>query len=222
MNKLRVGVLMGGKSIEREVSFNSGRTVCDHLDTQRYEIIPIFQKKSGDLFILPWHFLYRGKTNDFEHRLDSEAKKIIWDDLKALVDFMYLAVHGRFAEDGTVQGFLEIATIITDSNLNEIEQGPDLIIHQPQEKLVSMDSWALKTHRSSGLIDAVRNSSVFLKTAEEKTLNFFKKHCDPDTALLAGNSVWQDRNFLKKYMPSLVDFCYYRVLDVTAIRLLSL
>lgn len=111
ITKLRVGVFMGGKSIEREVSFNSGRTVCDHLDTNRYHIIPIFQTVTGDLFILPDHFLHRGKTSDFEHRLADEAQHIRWDDLKQLVDFMFLAVHGRFAEDGTIQGFLEILGI---------------------------------------------------------------------------------------------------------------
>ena len=76
MQKIRVGVLMGGKSIEREVSFNSGRTICDHLDTSRYEIIPIFQTHNGILYELPWRFLYRGKITDFEHRLATEAQKL--------------------------------------------------------------------------------------------------------------------------------------------------
>jgi UDP-N-acetylmuramate--alanine ligase len=111
MKKLVVGVIMGGRSIEREVSFNSGRTICDHLDTACYDIIPIFQTAEGDLFILPWHFLHRGKTTDFVHRLASQAKKIFWDDLKNLVDFIYIAVHGRYAEDGTLQGMLEILQI---------------------------------------------------------------------------------------------------------------
>jgi UDP-N-acetylmuramate--alanine ligase len=109
--KLRVGVLMGGRSIEREVSFNSGRTICDHLDTSIYEIIPIFQTESGELYILPWHFLHRGKISDFFDRLEKEAKKIKWDDLKKIVDFVYLALHGRYGEDGTVQGFLEVLEI---------------------------------------------------------------------------------------------------------------
>ncbi len=64
--KLRVGVLMGGKSPENEVSFNSGRTVCDHLDENLYTIIPIYQSIEGNLFILPWYFLLRDKTTDFE------------------------------------------------------------------------------------------------------------------------------------------------------------
>lgn len=111
MNKLRVGVLMGGKSIEKEVSFNSGRTICDHLDTSRYEIIPLFQKDTGELYILPWNFLHRGKISDFEHRLSTQAQAITWDDLKQTVDFIYIALHGRFAEDGTLQGMLEVLGI---------------------------------------------------------------------------------------------------------------
>ena len=111
MSTLRVGVLMGGKSIEREVSFNSGRTVCDHLDTSRYAVIPLFQRHDGALFILPWKFLHRGKITDFEHRLADEAETITWDSLKERIDFMYIAVHGSYAEDGTLQGFLEILGI---------------------------------------------------------------------------------------------------------------
>lgn len=111
MAKIRVGVFMGGKSIEREVSFNSGRTVCDHLDTAFYEVIPLFQSHSGIIYILPWHFLHRGKITDFEHRLATEAKTIAWDDLKNSIDFIYIAVHGKYAEDGTLQGFLEILGI---------------------------------------------------------------------------------------------------------------
>src|SRR3990167_751892 len=109
--KLRIAVLMGGKSVENEVSFNSGRTICDHLDTNKYEIIPIFQTFKGDLFILPLKFLHRGKTSDFLHRLEKEAKKICWDDLKELIDFVYIATHGRYAEDGTLQGMLEVLGI---------------------------------------------------------------------------------------------------------------
>jgi len=109
--KLRVGVLMGGKSIEKEVSFNSGRTICDHLDTFRYDIVPLFQTQDGTLYILPWHFLHRGKISDFVHRLANEAQIIKWDDLKTIIDFIYIATHGRYAEDGTLQGLLTILGI---------------------------------------------------------------------------------------------------------------
>jgi len=110
-NKLRIGVLMGGLSIEREVSFSSGRTVCDHLDPELYEVIPVFQTSKNHLFILPWRFLHRGKISDFEERLAHEAEEIKWDDLKNRIDFMFLAQHGRYAEDGSVQGFLEVLGI---------------------------------------------------------------------------------------------------------------
>lgn len=108
---LRVGVLLGGKSIEREVSLNSGRTICDHLDTNLFKAIPIFQAASGDLFLLPWSFLYRGKIADFEHRLQNEATKIFWDDLSGIIDFMYIATHGKYAEDGRLQAILELFKI---------------------------------------------------------------------------------------------------------------
>lgn len=111
MQSLRVGVLMGGFSIEREVSFNSGRTVCDHLDTTHYQVIPIFQRLDGALFILPYKFLHRGKIDDFVDRLDDEAQQIAWDDVSTHIDFMYIATHGRYAEDGILQGTLEVLNI---------------------------------------------------------------------------------------------------------------
>ena len=111
MNTLRIGVLMAGTSIEREVGFNTGRTVCDHLDTTRYTVIPIFQKCDGTLYKLPWHFLHRGKISDFEHRLEHEAHKMSWEDVKHAVDLLYIAQHGRYAEDGALQGMLEVLGI---------------------------------------------------------------------------------------------------------------
>jgi D-alanine-D-alanine ligase len=109
--KLRVGVLMGGRSIEREVSFNSGRTICDHLDVTKFSIVPVFQSSNGKLYLLPPHFIHRGKISDFSHRLATEATEIAWDDLKSHIDFAYLALHGRYAEDGTIQGMLELLQI---------------------------------------------------------------------------------------------------------------
>lgn len=109
--KIRVGVLMGGMNIEREVSFNSGRTICDHLDVNRYEIIPLFQTELGSIYLLPWHFLHRGKITDFYNRLHKEASLISIDQLSTYIDFMYIAMHGRYAEDGTLQGMLEVLNI---------------------------------------------------------------------------------------------------------------
>ncbi len=106
--KLKIGVLMGGISVESEVSYNSGRTVCDHIDIDRYEVVPIFQTVSSELYVLPWKFLHRGKTSDFTDRLPGEAERVRWDDLKSLVDFIYIALHGQYGEDGSIQGMLEV------------------------------------------------------------------------------------------------------------------
>src|SRR5690606_33567268 len=97
-------------ALEKEISFLSGRTICDHLDTARYDVIPLFQTNT-DLYVLPWYFLHRGKITDFEHRLVDEAEKIVWDDLKKRIDFVYIAQHGRYAEDGILQGLLEVLGI---------------------------------------------------------------------------------------------------------------
>jgi D-alanine--D-alanine ligase len=110
-HRLRIGVLMGGMSIEREVSFNSGRTICDHLDAARFQVVPLFQAAEGVLYILPLRFLHRGKISDFEQRLADEAQQLSWDDLSQYIDFAYIAMHGRYAEDGTMQGMLEILGI---------------------------------------------------------------------------------------------------------------
>ena len=111
MSMIKIGVLMGGMSLEREVSLNSGRTICDHLDTHKYQAIPLFQTTDNKLYILPWNFLYRGKITDFEHRLEKEATKISWDELKLAIDFMYIAQHGKYAEDGCMQGLFEVLGI---------------------------------------------------------------------------------------------------------------
>lgn len=111
MHTIRVGVLMGGRSIEREVSLNSGRTMCDHLDTSRYDIVPLFLDTHGVLYLLPWRFLHRGKISDFEHRLKTQATAISWDDLHTHIDIVYIAMHGRYSEDGSMQGLFEVLNI---------------------------------------------------------------------------------------------------------------
>ncbi len=108
---IRVGVFMGGPSLEKEVSFNSGRTICDHLDRESYIPIPIFISQERKLFILPWQFLYRGKINDFEDRLQAEATAIHWHELSTIIDFAYLALHGFLGEDGAIQGMLTVMNI---------------------------------------------------------------------------------------------------------------
>jgi len=113
---------------------------------------------------------------------------------------------------------LEIACIVTNSQLTVIKEGPSLIINQPKKKLDQMNTWSQKQHTLSGLVQKVEHSTISVKQAEKQILNFLRNHCKPGTALLAGNSVWQDRMFMHRYMPTIVDFLYYRLIDVTTIK----
>ena len=113
---------------------------------------------------------------------------------------------------------LEIGTVITDGNLNVIAEGPSFAIHQPEEKLAAMGKWCQDQHSRTGLIEAVRNSIISLQQAEEQTLAFIKEHCAAGTGVLSGNTVWQDRVFLDKYMPSISNYLHYRIIDVSSIK----
>ena len=120
-----------------------------------------------------------------------------------------------------VDVILEIATIITDNQLAIIAEGPALIIHQPHSALAVMDDWVRNQHTKTGLIDAVIKSSMTIAVAQEETLDFIKVHCPPKDAILSGNSVWQDRTFLRKSMPRIVEYLHYRIIDVSSIKELA-
>ncbi len=113
---------------------------------------------------------------------------------------------------------LEIATLVTDAQLNIIAEGPQLVIHHDDQVLDAMDEWNTRHHGESGLIDAVKRSTLTMAQAEKKTLAFIRQHCHRDTAPLCGNSIWQDRRFLGRYMPTLEDYLHYRVIDVSSIK----
>jgi oligoribonuclease len=113
---------------------------------------------------------------------------------------------------------LEIATIITDNNLNIIARGPALAIHHTPEQLRGMNAWCQNQHAKSGLLDAVRASTKTLEQAQEQTVQFIKKYCEPRTAILSGNSIWVDRLFLAKYMPEVVALLHYRMIDVSSVK----
>lgn len=117
-----------------------------------------------------------------------------------------------------VDTILEISTIITDNLLEVIAKGPTFVIHQSNEVLDAMDDWNKKHHGASGLIDAVRASTIDIKQAEERTLEFIKQHVVKNMAPLCGNSVWQDRIFLAKYMPNLETYLNYRIIDVSSVK----
>ena len=115
---------------------------------------------------------------------------------------------------------LEIATIVTNSNLKIIANGPVLAIRQSGAKLRAMDRWCARTHNRSGLLERVRNQGVSVAEAERRTLSFLKRYCYVRTAPLCGNSIGQDKRFLVKYMPRLHDYFHYRIVDVSSIKLL--
>ena len=115
---------------------------------------------------------------------------------------------------------LEIACIITDTNLNIVAEGPNLIIHQPDELLDGMNEWCLQTHGASGLIQSCKDSTISIEQAEEEVLQFLQKYCAPQTTPLCGNTVWFDKLFLQRQMPRITDFLHYRVVDVTAFKIM--
>ena len=113
---------------------------------------------------------------------------------------------------------LEIATIVTDSNLSVIAEGPNLAIFQTDDILNNMDEWNTSHHGKSGLIEKCRNSHHTHESAEKKTLEFVQQYCDKKTSPLCGNSIHQDRRYLYKYMPLLSKFLHYRNIDVSSLQ----
>ncbi|MEX1267023.1 MAG: oligoribonuclease [Woeseia sp.] len=116
---------------------------------------------------------------------------------------------------------IEIATIVTDSNLNEIATGPEIAIRQPADIMDAMDEWNTRHHGSSGLTERVLASNVTIAEAEQATLEFLAQHVPPNTSPMCGNSICQDRRFLARQMPELEAYFHYRNLDVTTLKILA-
>ncbi|WP_148863482.1 oligoribonuclease [Marinobacter fonticola] len=123
--------------------------------------------------------------------------------------------------DPDKERIIEIATIVTDSDLNTIAEGPVLAVHQPDSLLEAMDEWCTRTHGESGLTQRVKESSVSDADAERQTLEFLEQHLEQGQSPLCGNSIGQDRRFLVRYMPALEAFFHYRNLDVSTIKELA-
>ena len=114
---------------------------------------------------------------------------------------------------------IEVATILTDGNLVELAVGPELVIHQADELLAAMDDWNKKHHGESGLTDRVRASTVSEEEAEAAVVAFLDGHVSAkDRPILAGNSIHQDRRFIRRYMPTLDRRLHYRMVDVSSIK----
>ena len=116
---------------------------------------------------------------------------------------------------------IEIATIITDKNLNILAQGPVLAVHQSDETLAKMDDWNQKHHGESGLVSRVKASTIDANEAERLTLEFLQQWVPANTSPICGNSIGQDRRFLYRYMPKLEAYFHYRNIDVSTVKELA-
>ena len=117
---------------------------------------------------------------------------------------------------------IEIATIVTDKNLNVLDEGPSIVIHQAGDVMDNMDEWCTNQHGKSGLTNRVRNSAISEETAENLTLAFLKQYVPEGKSPMCGNSICQDRRFLARYMPRLEVFFHYRNLDVSTLKELTI
>ena len=133
-------------------------------------------------------------------------KNLIWIDLE---------MTGLSPDNDRI---IEIASIVTDAQLNILEEGPVMAIHQSLKRLIDMDGWNTKTHTKSGLVSRVRASALDEKQAEQTTIDFISKYVAAKHSPLCGNSVCQDRRFLANYMPKLESYLHYRNLDVSSVK----
>ncbi len=139
----------------------------------------------------------------------SQSDNLVWMDLE---------MTGLDPEHDVI---IEIATIVTDSELNVIAEGPVIAVSQPDVLLDAMDEWNTKTHGNSGLTERVRNSTVNSRAAELQTLEFLRQYVKEGASPLCGNSIHQDRRFLVKYMPELEAYMHYRNIDVSTLKELA-
>ncbi|MEY1660977.1 oligoribonuclease [Isoalcanivorax beigongshangi] len=116
---------------------------------------------------------------------------------------------------------IEIATIVTDNQLNVLAEGPVLAVRQPEAVLAQMDEWNTTTHTGSGLLDRIREQGVEADEAEEQTLAFLQEWVDRGVSPMCGNSICQDRRFLWRGMPRLEEYFHYRNLDVSTVKELT-
>ncbi|WP_093332077.1 oligoribonuclease [Thalassotalea agarivorans] len=120
-----------------------------------------------------------------------------------------------------VDVILEIATIVTDSDLNVLAEGPVFAIHQSDEVLENMNEWCIETHGKSGLTQRCKDSTTDLASAMAETTAFVAQYVDKGKSPMCGNSIGQDRRFLNKYAPDFEDYFHYRNLDVSTIKELA-
>lgn len=138
--------------------------------------------------------------------MKKNSKNLIWIDLEMT------------GLDTFNDRIIEIATIVTDKDLNILEEGPVIAINTPQEALDAMDEWNTNQHNKSGLVERILESSYSYLDAEEMTIEFLQKYVDHNKSPMCGSGICQDRRFLARLMPDLENFFHYRNLDVSTIK----
>lgn len=141
--------------------------------------------------------------------MESKKQRLVWIDLE---------MTGLNPQTDQI---LEIATIVTDGNLEIIAEGPNVAIFQPDEVLNTMGEWCMHQHGKSGLIDRVKKSKINVAQAEQQTLAFLKEQVAVKTTPMCGNTIYQDRRFLFQWMPELEAYFHYRNLDVSTVKELA-
>ena len=136
----------------------------------------------------------------------ADANNLIWVDME---------MSGL---DPAIEKVLEVAIVVTDTNLNTVAEGPVVVVHQPAAILDAMDAWNKSTHAKSGLIERVKASRMDEAAAENALVAFLKQHVPAGVSPLCGNSVHQDRRFMVKYLPALEAYFHYRNLDVSTLK----
>jgi oligoribonuclease len=141
--------------------------------------------------------------------MGNQTGRLIWIDLEMT------------GLDSQQDSIIEIATIVTDANLETIAEGPVIAIHQTDAVLQAMDDWNTRQHHRSGLTERVRASRITAAQAEATTLEFLRQYVAPNASPMCGNSICQDRRFMAREMPMLEAFFHYRNLDVSTLKILA-
>jgi oligoribonuclease len=171
----------------------------------------------GPVFLFPHSFEERRPRISAaarKHRLLAHAEAIMKRNPENLV-WIDLETTGLNVDRRAI---LEIAAIVTDKDLNVLEEGPSLVIHHPSAVLSRLDAWCRGQHGESGLLKESAQSTISLDEAERRTLDLIRKHCPPKRSPLCGNSICFDRRFLIRYMPKLEAYLNYRNVDVSSIK----
>jgi len=148
-------------------------------------------------------------TEEVSAQVTRHSENLIWIDLEMT------------GLDVNQDRIIEIATLVTDPQLNILAEGPVFAIHQTEQQLELMDNWNVSHHNASGLVTRVRASSMTEAEAEAATLTFLQQYVPEGESPMCGNSVWQDRRFLARYMPTLERYFHYRLIDVSTLKELA-